>query len=344
MLEIPKGRNRKEKLDQFVDYLTKIQDQIGFKVSARGWCYQLEQFGLINKGQFNSIESLINKCRKEGYLPIDFVATEESRQFSGVEEPNTVSPIGFMKLYLEAALDCGSYYIPDWWDGEEYYIQMIVEKVDLVTLFKPICKEYHIAIASTKGWSSMLQRAEYAKRFQEAEEMNLKCVLLYCGDHDPDGLRISDFLRKNLFDLTDIYWEDGTDGYDPTDLTIERFGLDLGFILDNNLTWIENLITGSGKNLASPTHKNFHMEYVQNYLREIGIRKCEANALVVRPEQGRELCRDTIEKYIGSDSLDRFKNKREKVKKILKEFRESTGLDKSIKKAIEIINKKEGLD
>jgi hypothetical protein len=27
------------------------------------------------------------------------------------------------------------------------------------------------------------------------------CVLLYCGDHDPGGLNISEFLRSNMADL-----------------------------------------------------------------------------------------------------------------------------------------------
>src|SRR5690606_38765788 len=103
-------------------------------------------------------------------------------------------------------------------------------KVDLVTLFSPVCKKYKIPIANSKGWSSMLQRAEYARRFQEARDKGLKCVLLYCGDHDPDGLRIGEFLRKNLQDLNDIKWEDGEIGYDAKDLIIDRFGLNYDFI------------------------------------------------------------------------------------------------------------------
>jgi hypothetical protein len=140
---------------------------------------------------------------------------------------------------------------------------MVVEKIDLKTLFGPICDVYHIPIATSKGWSSVSQRAEYARRFKEAEDDGLKCVLLYCGDHDPDGLRISDFLRGNLEQLRYIRWGDGTDGYDPSNLIIDRFGLNYDFIEANNLTWIENLITGSGGNLADPGHPNFHLPYVQ---------------------------------------------------------------------------------
>lgn len=98
-------------------------------------------------------------------------------------------------------------------------------QIDLKTLFKELCRALHIPIATSKGWSSILQRAEYAKRYLDAEKQGLKCVLLYCGDHDPDGLRISDFLRGNLEDLKNVVWSDETKGYDPHDLIIDRFGL-----------------------------------------------------------------------------------------------------------------------
>lgn len=340
MLEMPtRGKNREGSILAFADELLKIQSQIDFKVSARGWCYQLEQFGLITKAGFDKVESLINKeCRQRGYLPIDFVAEEESRKFSGVELPNGASPQEFIESFLNDVLIAERYYTPDWWDGEEYYIQMVVEKIDLKSLFQPVCKEYHIPIATSKGWSSMLQRAEYARRFREAEDAGLNCILLYCGDHDPDGLRISEFLRSNLDDLKYIRWEDGKEGYDPSDLEIIRFGLNYNFIITNNLSWINNLITGSGKNLASPSHPNHYMSYVQDYLAQVGERKCEANALVVAPTQGRLLCRQAIERYVGQDAIQRFKDRWLVISRKISKLREDTGVRASVEEAIRVIN------
>lgn len=317
-------------LRDFAEYLENISENIGFKVSARGWAYLLETNRMINKDEFDKVNNLINKCRKQGFLPIDFVAEEDARAFKNVEKPNKKNIIDDLGDWLKHAQRAAEIYTPDWWDGEEYYIQMVVEKIDLVTLFKPVCEEYHLCIANSKGWSSMLQRAEYARRFSLAEVKGLKCVLLYCGDHDPDGLRISEFLRKNLEDLKDIEWEDGLSGYDPADLIIERFGLNYDFITDNNLTWIDNLITGSKKNLASSTHKNYHMSYVQEYLETIGERKCEANAIVTMPTEARELVRNAIEKYLGSGAINRFEIKRQEVRDEFNEFMGASGLDQQI--------------
>jgi hypothetical protein len=327
-----------ENLRMFAQQLIELSKQIGFKVSSRGWCYQLESARLINKDQFDRVESVINKCRKKGILPIDFVAEEEGRQFSGVEEPENASPLEYLKGYIQAPLDCHNWYTPDWWEGEEYYIQMLVEKIDLKTLFFPICVQYHIPIATSKGWSSMLQRATYARRFKEAEDRGLKCVLLYCGDHDPDGLRISDFIMSNLKELQNVYWENGKEGYSPHNLLIHRFGLDANFIYEYNLTWIDNLITGSGKNLADPAHKNFKMPYVQEYIKKFGVRKCEANAIVPMPNEARFLVENTIIAFLDDDALVRFDKKRKAVKAEMDRIRVNTGLNDTIDKVIKLID------
>ena len=342
MIKLPtKGKKRAVEMQGFASQLTELSHEIGFKISARGWCYILEGYNLITKAQFNVVEKLINECRRTGLLPIDFVAAEEARKFSGVEEPEEQTPVMYMRRYLTAALEAEYYYTPDWWEGEKYYIQMVVEKIDLKTLFEPVCQEFHIPIATAKGWSSMLQRAEYARRFKEAEEQGLSCVLLYCGDHDPDGHRILDKLRENLEELRNIKWGDDTEGYNPDVLEIKKFGLNYDFIVTNNLTWIDNLITARKKNLADPSHKNNHLPYVQNYIKKYGERKCEANALVVKPGEGRALCRKAIEKYLGTNAISRFEEKREDVATILDEFRERTGLNESIRKAIAIIEEEE---
>jgi hypothetical protein len=335
-----KGKVRQSQLRGFSERLIQVSEQVEFKISSRGWCYQLEGLGVITKAHFERVEDLINDCRRVGLLPIDF-AEEEARAFSGVEEPTSESPEHYLTGFLRSALKAEEYYTPDWWRGERYYIQMIVEKIDLKTLFAPVCEQFHIPIATTRGWSSMLQRAQYARRFRQAEDKGLQCVLLYCGDFDPDGLRISEHLRKNLDDLKEITWTEGVQGYDPATLTIDRFGLNHDFIMRYHLTWIDNLITGSGKDLASPSHPSHNQPYVQDYLKKYGVRKCEANALVVRPREAEAMCRHAIERYLGRDASARFESKREKIRRIMKRFKQRSGLLKSVNEALRLVEEHE---
>lgn len=326
-------------LQRFADILVDMQSNYDFRVSSRGWCYLMEQSGYIDKSQFDKVDLAINRCRKEGLIPVDFVAEEAARGFANVENPNALDPgakdlEGVLKWMLSDVLSGDRYYTPDWWDGEKYYIQMVVEKIDLKTLFEPVAKKYHIPIANAKGWSSILQRAEYARRFKEAEDRGLECVLLYCGDHDPDGLRISDTMRKNLYDIQHINWNDGESGYDPTNLIIKRFGLNYDFIIKNKYTWIPNLITGSGMNLADASHKNNKLPYVRDYLKTIGERKCEANAIVTTPDKARQFVRDEIESWLDEGALDRFAEKRQVVKEEYEELLERTQLKEPIMRVV----------
>jgi len=138
------------------------------------------------------------------------------------------------------------------------------------------------------------------KRFSWWEALGKQPVLLYCGDFDPMGLKISDVLRDNLAELS------GAVGWSPENLIIDRFGLNLDFITTQGLTWIDGLTTGSGKNLEDPSHKDHQKAYVQEYLRLYGSRKVEANAMVVRPEPSRALLRKTILRYLPADAPARY--------------------------------------
>jgi hypothetical protein len=139
------------------------------------------------------------------------------------------------------------------------------------------------------------------RRFANWEAKGKQCVLIYCGDHDPGGLQISGFIRSNFNDLI------GAVGWSPEHLIIERFGLDHDFIIAQGLTWIDNLETSSGKfPLDDPRHPDHRKLYVQSYLARFGAQKCEANALVTRPEAGRELCRQAILRHIDLNAVHEY--------------------------------------
>ena len=247
-----RGRNRDVALQKFADALKNIQKQIDFKMSSRGWAYFLENLEVylpsgdrFTKGHFNKVEDTIVTCRKRGFLPIDFTVSDKRRAFEGVEIPSSSSPVRSFKSILRTVVE-NIYYTPNYWEGESYYIQMAVEKADLVSLFKPICQQFHIPIANMVGWSDLNSRFKMLRRFAKAQELGLEPKLLYYGDLDPYGNAISDFLRDNFNSMSEA-----TGWYAPSDL-VDRFGLNLDFVIANDLTWVDNLISGSGNQLNSP--------------------------------------------------------------------------------------------
>jgi len=299
-----KDEKYQAEVDDFCAEILKIQSSLDFAVSSRGWCYLLEEHGL-GKGDFDKAQDLINKCRKDGRLPLDICAEDEARQaihteFAwGHENEETVEEAIERELEdIESARDdaiesAGSGYAPHgFWFGLDCYVEMLVEKIDLKELFAPICLEYCIPLGNSRGWPCINSRAAMMRRFQAMEQQGKRCVLLYCGDHDPAGLNISDSFRDMFLDLA------GAVGWQPDNLVIDRFGLNADFIEQHNLTWIDGLVTSSGENLANPKHLHHDRDYVQSYLAKYGARKVEANALVVRADAARDLCRTAINKYV----------------------------------------------
>lgn len=289
-----------EQRKAFCEAIVEIDRSLDFKIGARGWCYMLEEHGLT-KGDFDLAERLISECRKSGELPLNICADDGARSFANLEHLDTATPedmaVGEIDRLFRAHL---AYQPNSFWETQPVYIEMLVEKIDLKSLFSPVCERYAVPLANARGSADINSRAAVMRRFAEHEAAGRHCVLLYCGDHDPAGLRISDFLRKNLADLA------GAVQWSPDNLIVERFGLNADFIAQHGLTWIDNLETGSGGRLDNPKHKDFGKAYVQDYLGQFGARKVEANALVTRQEAGRSLCEEAILKYVDPAGIEAF--------------------------------------
>jgi hypothetical protein len=321
-----RGRPSKEykrQLERFADDLQRVNERTGFDMSARGWAYALENAGVITKNQFDYAERTVNKCRKKGHLPLDFTAQDDARLFKHTPTGGACSADRYLKQNLQEILNA-DHVRASFWDPQDYFIQVLVEKVDLREVFAPVCQEYNIPIATTKGWSSMNQRGMLAGRFYKWAKRGKQPVLLYAGDFDPVGMKISDTLRKNLADLEDAKIPvPGTGEYvtdwspDVNGLVIDRFGLNYEFIESHGLPWINNLETSGGKDLADPSHDHHDHDHVQEWLDTYGARKVEANALVTDPEAGRQLFRETVEKYLGPEpGAEQDKVERERRKEI----------------------------
>jgi hypothetical protein len=190
-----------------------------FTVGSRGWCYILERHGLL-KGDFDEAEKLISACRKSGELPLDICSEDMTRGTVNLERinPNDVeervkSWIGHVRDYAHLQ------YTPiSFWDDQDYYIEVAVEKLDLRNLFEAPCRDLYVPVTSFKGWSDINSRAAMMRRFKKHWEAGRHCYLLLCGDHDPGGLHITETMRKNLYDLYNAYSEaEGPIDWEPSE-------------------------------------------------------------------------------------------------------------------------------
>ena len=289
--------------------LLEFKLRIDFDPGARGWCYIMEECGLT-KGDFDRAEKLITACRKDGNLPIDFCGEDDNaRDFSHIESLDDDDPAMDAHRVVDYVRTAHRHYCPvSFWDFQECYVQMLVEKIGLRNLFDPVCAEYRVPLGNSRGSWSIWQRVRLLARFGERQQRDNRCVLLYCGDHDAHGIRISRSLRSNLEDVLPAFKRQFPEHerFDLDEVEIERFGLNAGFIERHGLTWTNGLITASGKDLGDPAHRKNGDHDVQAYIREFGERKVEADALVTRPQAGRDLCREAILRYVDQDGIGRY--------------------------------------
>jgi hypothetical protein len=311
----------RQKVKAFCKLILQIRSRLDFDVGSRGWCYLLEEHGL-GKGDFDAGEKLINDCRKSGDLPLDICAEDASRDNIGVEEIDKLDVPAKADALIDHLLnETPKEYLPiSQWDDLDVYVEMATEKLDLRNLFQRTCNELHVPITNFKGWSDINARAKIMRRFVYWTARGKKCVLLLCGDNDPGGLLITDTLRKNFNDLKDAMQKNHGIDWEAvgSNLVMIRFGLNADLIDANDLTWIDNLETSSGRRLDDPEHDDHWKDYVQNYIDEFGVKKCEANALVAKPAIGRQLCRDAILEHVPIAVVRRYERKLDRLRKQLR--------------------------
>ncbi|GAI61700.1 unnamed protein product, partial [marine sediment metagenome] len=175
------GQGKKEKeryidsLRAFAENIKEIQKGLDFHMGSRGWCYAMESFGL-KKSDFNYGQECINECRRRGFLKPGFILEDESHIVG--QQPDEIESVeGFVEGQYNMWQEAEEYYTESWqlydgisfWDKQDYYIQLLVEKVDLKSLFMEICEKYKIPVANLHGSGSIEQKAVMAHNFQYHE-------------------------------------------------------------------------------------------------------------------------------------------------------------------------------
>lgn len=287
--------------------IEQLSRDTGYKFGPRGWAYYAEGMGLITKGEFARFEKLLTDMRKAGELDPDVIEPDASRVATTVHDfeaagygPEVVARHAVDSIADELRSWADSYYQNGYWDGLDTYVEMIVEKKDLVQIFKDTADRYNVRITNGKGDTDIHSRLAILKRFRDHTDEGRRCVLLAIGDHDPKGLDIVNWLHSNLMSCANIK---GLDWYDP-DFEVVNVGLTEQQIDAMGLMKIDNLETGSGGDLASPRHHDHHKRYVQDYINRFGVWKCEANALVGHPTRAQRLLEDAINEYIPAHHPD----------------------------------------
>lgn len=151
----------------------------GLRLTLRQLYYQLVTKNIIKNEErsYKNLSNLVSDARLAGM--IDWDAIEDR-----IRVPVTPSQFKNLRELVDAALYS---YRLDRWRGQDYYVELWVEKDALAGVLRPMASKYHVTMMVNRGYSSQSAMYESFNRFLNARDSGKNCVLLYLGDFDPSG-------------------------------------------------------------------------------------------------------------------------------------------------------------
>lgn len=152
----------------------------GLRLSLRQLFYSLVTKNIIpnTEKSYKGLSSVVADGRLAGLIDWDAI---EDRIRMPRSQPEWSS--------IQSLVDCAvqGYRLPRW-EGQDFYVELWVEKDALAGVLSPLGREYHVTMMVNRGYSSVSAMHEASKRFIESDVgEEKKGILLYLGDFDPSG-------------------------------------------------------------------------------------------------------------------------------------------------------------
>lgn len=267
----------------------------GFSLTLRQVYYQMIARDLLpdswasrdtgSKNNFRSYKrlgDLISNARNAGML--DWGAIED-RGREVVENTHWTSPGHIVRAAAQQ-------FRVDHWEGQDNYVEVMVEKDALAGILEPVCREMDVRFTANKGYSSSSAMFEAGQRFLQAADEDKILYLLYLGDHDPSGMDMT----YDVAGRVALYAE-------GADLEINRLALNY----DQVQRW------NPPPNPAKETDSRY-AKYVDKY----GDESWELDA--IRPDDLANLVRDAIGELIDVDTMRDILSTEKRMRKELSDF------------------------
>ncbi len=286
-----------EKRRNLANSILKIIDDLSdyHPLTVRQVYYQCVSKNLIKNDQneYKKISGLLTDLRREDVLAWEAV-TDLTRRTFGKRGLSNLQM--FFKRELDSFMQYNQYQ-RCLVQRQSVYIEVTTEKDALSSIISGAIWMYCTRLNVVKGQCSSTMVNDMAGRFQDANTMGLKPVLIHLGDFDPTGMQIPKAIVRNLKEHHNV------------EVELIRAGL--------NLDQIEKYGLPMSLDAAKPKDPN-----TKKWLQEFGkdIRPVELDAL--HPRILQEITKNTLQSvYNVSDMIEQQEienQEREKVKQIRK--------------------------
>ncbi len=210
-------------------------------LTIRQLYYQLVSRGLLANGQkhYKRVVDTCAKARLKGEFPMHYIE-DRGRSVGGTDTLTNDTDVD--DALATAAEQIG--YMPVWnvnrarWFGQDTVVYVWVEKEALTGVFENVCNRLGVGLFACKGYPSVSSLHDWLKRAHDATEddTDRECVVLYFGDHDPDGFEIPRSAERNLQTMlkngliegrcpSGQDWNTQEDDAEPLNIRFERLAL-----------------------------------------------------------------------------------------------------------------------
>lgn len=217
---------RRRKGQKTLDHAYSIAGEYDGNLTVRQLYYQLVARGYIPNSQesYKRLVSILTEARLSGDFPFEWLLdrTREARTGRFIGDQTTVSS-ALDNAARELRQSPEAWLWRDRWLGQRTYVSVWVEKEALAGVFEGPCEELGVAWFVLRGYSSLSALSQWVDNAAAAYQSGLssieECIILYFGDHDPDGWEIPRSAERNVEAIAEV-----RDIYLPT-VTFKRIAL-----------------------------------------------------------------------------------------------------------------------
>lgn len=224
-----------------LDHAHSIAQEYDGNLTVRQLYYQLVARGFIPNSQesYKRVVSILTDARLAGVFPFEWLVDRTREARGGNFTTNDVDVDEALVKTGDSLKNAPYWWIDrDRWFGQRTHVSVWVEKEALMGVFEKPCNDLGVAWFVLRGYSSLSALSQWLDNLQQAfkchdddgnctipyEELDEhegfeEAVVLYFGDHDPDGWEIPRSAERNLEAIANVR------GLDLPPIRFERVAL-----------------------------------------------------------------------------------------------------------------------
>lgn len=181
---------RRELLEHIKDIVNEYMAK-ELRLTCRQLYYQLVSRNILSNNQknYDKVTDLVTRGRLAGLIDWDAIV-----------DRNRESYLHYYNWDVEHAInDALAQYRLNRMLLQNVHVEVMIEKMAIYDIVKPITDKYSIRLTGDKGFCSNTILYDMSKRIKSAaQQFGENTVILYVGDHDPSGLTMDKTIKETL--------------------------------------------------------------------------------------------------------------------------------------------------